>query len=113
MYETILDAQGLDTVVIIDGEGVQGVVEGFTITGGEGSFYGNGGGIMVIDNAAATIRHNIITGNHAQNGGGGVAIWGDKYRLCIVEANIIYENESEGDIYAVGFHGSAQPRTGT
>ena len=56
-----------------------------------------GGGIMVIDNAAATIRHNIITGNHAQNGGGGIAIWGDDYRPCIVEANIIYGNVSEGE----------------
>ena len=45
LYETILDAQGLDTVVVIMGEGVQALVEGFTITGGEGSFYGNGGGI--------------------------------------------------------------------
>jgi hypothetical protein len=97
LYETILDAQDLATVVAIYGEGVQGLVEGFTITGGEGSFYGNGGGIMVIDNAAATIRHNIITGNHAQNGGGGVAIWGDDYRPCIVEANIIYGNVSDGE----------------
>jgi hypothetical protein len=96
LYETILDAQNLATVVVIYGEGVQGVVEGFKITGGEASFYGNGGGIMVIDNATATIRYNTITGNHAQNGGGGVAIWGDEYRESIVEANIISGNVSEG-----------------
>jgi hypothetical protein len=94
--ETILDAQGLATTVSIAEDGAQALVEGFTITGGEAGLFDVGGGILVFDNAAATIRHNIITGNHAQNGGGGVAIWGDDYRESIVEANIIYGNVSEG-----------------
>ena len=72
-----------------------------------------GAGYMVIDNAAATIRHNTITGNHAQNGGGGIVIWGDDYRQCIVEANIIYGNVSEGEFVPLETHGSAQPGAGT
>jgi hypothetical protein len=95
-YETVLDSQNLTTVVFIGGEGVQALVEGFTITGGEGNLYGMAGGVLVIDNATATIRNNIVTGNHAQNGGGGIVIWGDENRQCIVEANIIYGNVSEG-----------------
>lgn len=96
LYQTTLDAGGLATAMVIYGDGVQGLVEGFTITGGEGSFYGNGGGIMVTDNAIATIRHNVITGNHAKNGGGGIALWGDDYLWSIVEANIIFGNVAEG-----------------
>jgi len=112
LYETILDAQNLATVVVIYGEGVQGLVEGFTITGGEGSFYGDGGGIMVIDNATATIRYNTITGNHAQNGGGGIVIWGDDYRPCIVEANIIFGNVSEGEFVPLDAMDPLSPEQG-
>jgi hypothetical protein len=95
-YVTVLDAQGLESVVTIGGEGVHALVEGFTLTGGEATMFGLGGGVLVVDNATATIRHDIITGNHAQNGGGGIVIWGDDYRQSIVEANLIYENVSEG-----------------
>ena len=97
VYETILDAQSLaTTVVIITGENVQALVEGFTITGGEASIYATGGGVMVIDNAAATIRYNTITGNHAQNGGGGVVLWGNEYIESIIDSNTIYGNISDG-----------------
>jgi hypothetical protein len=112
MYETILDAQGLATVVTIGGEGVQALVEGFTITGGEASLYGMGGGILVIDNAVAIIRHNIITGNHAQNGGGGIVIWGDDNRPCRVEANIIYANVSEGEFVPLDAQDLLNPQQG-
>jgi len=112
LNETVLDAQAMDTVIVILGEGVQALVEGFTITGGEAGLFGTGGGIFVLDNAVATIRHNIVTGNHAQNGGGGIAIWGDDYQPCILEANIIYGNESEGEFVPLDSIDPLSPQQG-
>jgi hypothetical protein len=96
-HRTTLDAQGLGTVVAIFGQGVHVLVEGFTITGGEASFYGSGGGLAVYDDASATIRYNHITGNHAQNGGGGLLLWGDLYRESVIEANVIAGNTADGE----------------
>lgn len=96
LNETILDAHNLATVVVIYGEGVQGLIEGFTITGGEASFYGNGGGIMVSDHAVAIIRRNVITGNHAPNGGAGIVLWGNEYIESVVDSNTICGNVSDG-----------------
>jgi hypothetical protein len=112
LYETVLDAQGAATVVSVAGDGVYVFIDGFTITGGEAGFFGMGGGILVIDNAAATIRHNIITGNHAQNGGGGIAIIGDQDRQSIVEANIIDGNVSEGIFAPADASSPLQPEQG-
>jgi hypothetical protein len=95
-HETILDAQGAGTVVVIHGESVQALVEGFTITGGEASMWGSGGGIAVYDDAAVTIRHNTITGNHAQNGGGGILLWGNEYVESVIDSNYIYNNVADG-----------------
>jgi len=61
-------------ILIIRGEDSTCVIAGFTITGGQGTrwedehgpgrWYTEGGGIL-IQNAAPTIRNNIITGNEA------------------------------------------------
>jgi len=77
---TIIDATGLNDSVITfkSGEGLDSVVEGFTITGGTGGHHPNthhGGGIY-ISHASPTIIDNIITKNHlgedteGYNGGG-------------------------------------------
>ncbi|MDY7078650.1 MAG: right-handed parallel beta-helix repeat-containing protein, partial [Chloroflexota bacterium] len=95
---TTLDGEGMGTVVVILGDGVpvmQVALDGFTITGGEASLYGSGGGILVGD-AAVTIRHNTITGNHAQNGGGGLAMWNDEGAESVIDSNRIYDNVADG-----------------
>jgi len=91
-----LDAQGTGTVVLIQGEGVNATVDGFTITGGEASLYGSGGGLVVHDDAVATIRHNAIIGNHAQNGGGGVLLWGSGVLESVLDSNRVYDNSADG-----------------
>jgi hypothetical protein len=95
-HVTTLNAEGTGTVVTIYGDGVNATVEGFTITGGEASLYGSGGGILVYDDAAATIRRNTIAGNHAQNGGGGLALWGSEFVESVVDSNRIYGNTADG-----------------
>ena len=73
------------------------IIEGFTITGGKSNVFGTGGGILIFDDATATIRYNHITRNHAQNGGGGLAVWGsDKSLESIVDSNRIYDNVADG-----------------
>jgi len=96
VYNTTLDAQRTGTVVAIQGDRVWGVVEGFTITGGEGSVYGSGGGVAVIDDAAAAVRYNAITGNHARSSGGGLLLWGNESLESIIESNRIYNNVADG-----------------
>jgi hypothetical protein len=96
-HVTTLDAQGSGTVVVIYGPGVHATVDGFTITGGEASLYGSGGGIVVFDDATASIRHNRIHANHAQNGGAGLVVWGIESGPSVVEANEIFDNVAEGE----------------
>ena len=96
IHVTTLNAEGTGTVVTIRGDGVNATIEGFTITGGEASMYGSGGGIVVYDDAAATIRYNAITGNHAQNGGGGVVLWGNEFVESVLDSNRIYGNTADG-----------------
>ena len=71
---TIIDGSSRDssTVVLKDDEPVGTVLEGFTITGGSGSVVGGGrdGGGIFCFRGSPTIRHNIITNNHATFGGG-------------------------------------------
>jgi len=100
-HATTLDAGGMGTVVIIQGEGVQATVEGFTVTGGEANLYGSGGGFVVHDEAAATIRYNAITGNHAQNGGGGLLVWGDESVESVIDSNRIYDNVADGEFPSI------------
>ncbi len=93
---TTLDAQGMGTVVTIQGEGVAVTLEGFTVTGGEASLYGLGGGILVDAGAQSTIRHNTITGNHAQNGGAGLFAYGEEGKRNEIDSNRVYNNAAEG-----------------
>jgi hypothetical protein len=95
LYTSTLDSQETGTVVFFQGKAVQALLEGFTITGGEASYYGSGGGILVKE-AAVTIRHNHITGNHAQNGGGGLLVLSEPGNETIIESNHIYNNIADG-----------------
>ena len=71
---TFLDGEaGGSTVTFASSEGLDTVIEGFTISGGtgtEGPWSITRGGGIVCDGASPTIRDCRVTGNTAQNGGG-------------------------------------------
>jgi hypothetical protein len=106
--QTILDGNRLGPVVIFKlAEGRGAVVEGFTITRGQGTteFSPNarGGGVMCY-NASPIIRDNIIVENEAtlgHGGGGGIAV-GTGLRIDprpspLIERNIIEHNMCSGN----------------
>lgn len=85
-------------VLAVSGESELAVLDGFTITGGNGYDTGSsviGGGVVVRDTSSPTLRNLIITGNNAEAAdhsgiGGGIAIsMGANPILenCIVEYN--------------------------
>ncbi|HSG99258.1 MAG TPA: PKD domain-containing protein [candidate division Zixibacteria bacterium] len=91
-------------VMMVSGEDARAVLQGFTLTNGEGSLwvdehgagtYREGGGIL-ITGSSPTIRDNIITGNAATNassassaGGGGIRIGDSNARVL---GNVITYN---------------------
>ena len=71
---TVIDGMGTGSVVVFrSGEGLDSVLEGFTITNGTGTLLStsqyHGGGVLC-EGAAPTIRFNIIDDNQAYYGGG-------------------------------------------
>lgn len=78
-------------VLIVSGEDSTAVIQGFTITGGTGTkwedehgagtWYTEGGGIM-IQYSSPTIKNNIITVNEAINNGSGIASAGGGAIRC-------------------------------
>jgi predicted outer membrane repeat protein len=64
--QTVLDGAGERTVAFFSGEGLDTVLEGFTITGGHDE-QGGGIGIYVSD---PIVRKSIVRGNSATQGGG-------------------------------------------
>jgi hypothetical protein len=86
-------------VTTINGNGIGPVVEfagnnstlaGFTITGGvNNSFSEGGGGILVLNSNGSTIFGNIITGNSACFGGGGIGVDGSS---PTIQSNTISNN---------------------
>jgi hypothetical protein len=108
---TTLDADGTSAVVSIYGLGVQALVEGFTITGGEANVYGgSGGGIAIYDEAVATIRYNTITGNHALNGGGGLLVFGNVNYSSLIDSNLVYNNTADGEFSPCCVEGLKPPQ---
>ncbi|MCD5401321.1 right-handed parallel beta-helix repeat-containing protein [candidate division NPL-UPA2 bacterium] len=81
---TIINGGNNGSVVTFrTGETAESVLSGFTITGGSGTLVMRkgiggylGGGILVMM-ASPTIKNNTITGNTAQDGGGGIAVLDD------------------------------------
>ncbi|MDZ4211475.1 MAG: right-handed parallel beta-helix repeat-containing protein [Methylotenera sp.] len=110
---TVIDGGGLgSTVVFQSGEGVDTVLEGFTITGGNGykvtsgseqnnrglHYYGWGGGILVANESSPTIANNIIDNNDGRTGGGIAVIRASSPHIF---NNVIIGNRAEvgGGIY--------------
>ena len=74
---TIIDGNQAGSVVTFEsGESVNAILEGFTVTNGEGggSFPNyTGGGITCTNSSSPTITNNTITRNSANSAGGGIA----------------------------------------
>ncbi|NSW58342.1 MAG: hypothetical protein HPY44_20225 [Armatimonadetes bacterium] len=112
--KTVISGAGVTSVVTFNGaEGSDAVLEGFTITGGEGTpiFYPGGigaragGGIYCGPLASPTIRHNHIHHNQANTLGAGVFCAGD----VTLEENRITDNHGAslgGGVYWSGIGGS-------
>jgi predicted outer membrane repeat protein len=70
---TVIDGSGLNTSVVTfdSGEGLDSVLDGFTITGGTGTgAYTKIGGGIFVDVTSPTIANCVLTGNTASGGGG-------------------------------------------
>src|SRR5215813_2892313 len=96
---TIIDGNQAGSVVTFaSGEGLQSVLNGFTVRNG------NGSGIS-ISNASPTITGNTIINNSAQNGGGGIYINGGS---SVIQGNVIKNNgQTSGYSGGVGGGGIA------
>ncbi len=99
-YLTVVNAQGMDSVITFDGN-ISATIEGFELIEGDASGYlGWGGGILATGDwehgGSITIRHNVITDNAAcrhstgcQGYGGGIMIYSNS---SIIEYNEIISN---------------------
>jgi parallel beta-helix repeat protein len=77
---TTIDAAGLNASVVkcVSGEGLDAVLDGFTLTGGTGTLfalYGGdlypcGGGMFIIGGASPSVTNCTLSGNYAYAGGG-------------------------------------------
>ena len=99
---TFLDGNQTGSVVrFVNGEGVDSVIEGFTIMNGTGTFISpefiTGGGVFIANVASPSIIGNVITGNTSSTGhGGGIGCFGAG---ATVTGNSITSNAG-GGIYA-------------
>jgi len=135
---TTLDAQGGGRAIVIAGDGIAPVVEGFHITGGDAEGLGGqefawgspaGGGIYV-SGVGPRISRNWIYGNHAHFGGGvyldfspdgatlsdneitgNTAYWGGGLSVLRYHPAVIVDNLF-ADNHATGVHGSDIPNRG-
>ncbi|MBN1787716.1 MAG: right-handed parallel beta-helix repeat-containing protein [Sedimentisphaerales bacterium] len=106
------DVNFASVVTFQSGEDANSIIEGFTITGGTGSwvsvyweFKGYlwnlcGGGIICLNSSSPTIRKNIITNNLAGQGGG---VYCYEYSDATIIDNTISDNNAVKD------HGFADP----
>ena len=94
--ETTLSGDGTTSVVTFaQGEGPGCILEGFTISGGEGT---QGGGV-VIDGASPNLTRLLITDNHVAGKGGGVYMASSSAVLShlVIDQNIA--SQTGGGIY--------------
>jgi hypothetical protein len=93
---TIIDAEGLHTVIWCSELNEQTIIEGLTITGGyRDGLAGEGGGGIHCRESAVTITGNIITNNSAQNyygGAGGGGVFCSDCTNLVITDNLIAEN---------------------
>ena len=103
---TVIDGKNgvypnLSVVTFENGEGLDSVIDGFTITNGEGyiTFLGDslGGGIFCFQ-ASPTIKNNIVCHNELQKFTGGWTSGGGIYcnQAALIENNIIHSNSVGG-----------------
>ena len=73
------------------------LIDGFTITEGQANGSGNddGGGVIGIENASATLRNLIISNNFASDVGGGIALFNDNSPTII---NVTFINNLASDL---------------
>jgi hypothetical protein len=111
---TILDGGGrLEAVVRMNtGEPPTATLDGFTVTNGAGHDLGNStyfGGGVYLSGTSPTIKNCIITGNSANDGGGGIYSDGDTtsptIENCTITANST-TNASGGGIYVASNAGA-------
>jgi hypothetical protein len=102
---TIIDGNQAESVVTFEsGEGVNSILEGFTLTnglGGGGFWDYTGGGITCKNSSDPTITNNTITMNSAATAGGGIACL--DYSDPIITNNTITGNSADlgGGIYGL------------
>lgn len=93
-------------VTFRSGEGLDSIIEGFTLTNGTGTVYGpsgiGGGGIYCINHSSPSVRNNIIIDNFSGDQGGGVFILDSDFGRFT--NNFIVENYSHygGGVYVEG-----------
>ena len=102
MGKSILDAEGTSSVVILKASSPR--LSGFTITGGRSS---QGGGLLVWDNTAPEIDHNLVWANGASNVGSGAFI--AEGATPHVHHNVFWDNvdivpASGGDPHGLQFY---------
>jgi hypothetical protein len=91
-------------------------ITGVTITGGhvvghdQGDGYTSGGGVLVTDNSALTLSHDIVTGNQAIGNGGGVSVHDNASSLTVLDT-IISNNAAGSDTECVQVSPAAVPAT--
>jgi hypothetical protein len=100
---TIIDGGEITTAVTVEND--NSTIQGFTITGGDGT---TGGGVYCNNNSNPIIRNCIISNNHAQLGGG-VYITGSSHvtiENCTIVCNTA-ENGNGRGVHLVGYNSTA------
>jgi hypothetical protein len=112
---TTITAAGLGASVVTlkHAEPASTMLQGFTITGGDGQLSGNrGGGVFIGGAASPTVRECIITGNSVSDRGGGIFVGpgpSPSSGPTIVDC-VISGNQASG--YGGGVYGSGIASTG-
>lgn len=110
---TVLDGSGGKTSVVrfVSGETRHAVLEGFTITGGSGTWAGDGylGGGIVVEQSSPTLRNLIIEGNTVGAIGGNGGGIGMKHSSARLDRVRIIKNSSA--YYGGGMYIGSSPNT--
>ena len=106
VYETVLDGDGQERVVLVTGEGITPTIEGFHLRRGyvDGDGVdGYGAGLYIAAGAAPTVKLSRIYSNTAQGGRGG-GVYYEGGGTPVLQCNTVYSNTA-GD--GAGFYVAA------